>query len=254
MNKTSKQLHLASRLIAKKKTFLRQRLTSLRKTHAFKAIRKFLNLPIEKAIIITLKFVLFELGIRPRAKFSLKAIFALMLGFALTSYAAPYIRAKQAGITINGQPILAAGIAEQVTQNEAETEISQAVVGRLSPFEFGMPVELGYISQGYHSYHRANDIATDLGAPIRPLGAGIVEFAGFTPDGKGNIVIVTHGDGLKTLYAHMGKINVGVGNMVNTNTILGGVGMTGRTTGPHVHLEIYDNNQMVDPSSVLPVK
>lgn len=252
MNKPNKQLRIAKRLFAKNKTFLRQRLTSPRKTQAFKAIRQFMNLPIEKAIILTLKFVLFELDIRPRARFSLKAIFALMLGFALTSYTAPYLRAKQAEIKINGQPILAAGTFEETTKNEAETEISQAVVGRLSPFEFEMPVERGYISQGYRSYHRANDIATDLGAPIRPLGSGIVEFAGFTPDGKGNIVIVTHGDGLKTLYAHMGRINVGVGNMVNTNSILGNVGMTGRTTGPHVHLEIYDNNQMVDPSSVLP--
>ncbi|MBI4037696.1 M23 family metallopeptidase [Candidatus Curtissbacteria bacterium] len=245
---------MARRLLAKKSLLLVSRLNSLKKLYAFKATKRFLSLPVQKALMLTLNYLYIELKVRPRAKFSMKAIFALMLGFALTSFAAPYLRVKQAEIKINGQPILAAGLAEEAVKNEAETEISLAVVGRLSPFEFSSPVEKGYVSQGYFSYHRANDIATNLGAPIKPVGPGIVEFAGFTPDGKGNIVIVTHGDGLKTLYAHMGRINVGVGNMVTTNSVLGNVGMTGRTTGPHVHLEIYDNDQMVDPSSVLPTK
>ena len=70
--------------------------------------------------------------------------------------------------------------------------------------------------------------------------------------GKGNIVIVDHGDGLKSLYAHMGNIYVSVGNEVNPETPLGTVGMTGRTTGPHVHLEIYDKDVAVNPGSILP--
>ena len=91
-----------------------------------------------------------------------------------------------------------------------------------------------------------------MGSPIHPLGSGIVEFAGKLVDGKGNVVIVDHGDGLKSLYAHMGRIDVGVGNMVNSSMTIGTVGLTGHTTGPHVHLEIYDNSLMIDPASVLP--
>ncbi len=65
-------------------------------------------------------------------------------------------------------------------------------------------------------------------------------------------MIVDHGDGLKSLYAHMNRIDVGVGNMVNASMIIGTVGLTGRTTGPHVHIEIIDNGIQVDPASVLP--
>ena len=80
----------------------------------------------------------------------------------------------------------------------------------------------------------------------------MIEFAGRVFDGKGNIVVIDHGDGLKSLYAHMGKIEVGVGNTVDTKTAIGTVGLTGHTTGPHVHLEIYDHDVAVNPASVLP--
>ena len=113
-----------------------------------------------------------------------------------------------------------------------------------------MPIG-GHISQGFRNYHRALDITSPLGTPIKPVGAGVVEFAGFTKDGKGNIVIVDHGDGLKTLYAHMGKIYVGVGNQVTTEDVLGTVGLTGRTTGPHVHFEVYDRGFAVNPQNLL---
>jgi murein DD-endopeptidase MepM/ murein hydrolase activator NlpD len=116
-----------------------------------------------------------------------------------------------------------------------------------------MPVSFGYVSQGYTRYHRAIDIATgSVGVPIKPLGSGQVEFAGRVKDGKGNVVIVNHGNGLKTLYAHMGKISVGTGDSVNEESVIGNVGMTGRTTGAHLHLEIYDNDKMVDPTGMLP--
>ena len=66
------------------------------------------------------------------------------------------------------------------------------------------------------------------------------------------MVVVDHGEGLKSLYAHMGQIQVGVGNEVNSDTVLGKVGLTGRTTGAHVHVELYDNNIAVDPAKILP--
>ena len=191
-----------------------------------------------------------QIKIRPRARLFSKFIIILAVTLQFSSAIISYIKPREAEIKINGRAIL---VAENRQDNipKAQIEIGYAVNSRRSPFEFQKPVD-GYLSQGYSGYHRAYDIATSLGTPIHPLGSGIVEFAGQVFDGKGNIVIVDHGDGLKSLYAHMSRIEVGVGNLVNTNTIIGAVGLTGRTTGPHVHLEIYDNGIAVDPASVLP--
>jgi len=191
-----------------------------------------------------------QLKIRPRIRLFSKFIVILALAFVFSSAAVSYIKPREAEIKINGLTILVAEDKGQDKQ-ELQLEISQSVTLRRSPFELVRPLE-GYLSQGYSFYHRANDIAASFGTPIHPLGPGIVEFAGFLADGKGNVVIVDHGDGLKSLYAHMAKINVGVGNVVNPGTTIGTVGLTGRTTGPHVHLEIFDNGFMVDPQSILP--
>ena len=206
---------------------------------------------VDKVAIAFVKHMLFQLKIRPRLKLILKVLPLLFITFLVTNKAVAYLEPKKAEIKINGEAVLVAeGNADAKSLDEVE--ISQSVSSKLSPFEFVMPVESGQISQGYTSYHRAFDIATRLGTPIRPVGAGKIEFAGYIADGKGNTVIIDHGDGLKTVYAHMGKIYAGVGNMVDTKTVIGTIGLTGRTTGPHVHFELYDNNVAVNPGNLLP--
>lgn len=189
-----------------------------------------------------------QLAIRPRIRLILRVIPALAVAFILTSQAVAYLEPKKAEIKINGQSIL---VADKTEPEKTEAEVSFAVASRRSPFDFKYPVD-GQLTQGYRAYHPAFDIATALGTPIKPLGKGKVEFSGSVTGGKGNIVIVDHGDGLKSLYAHMGNIYVGVGNEVSPEMTLGTVGMTGRTTGPHVHLEIYDRGVAVNPGSILP--
>lgn len=201
------------------------------------------------ALNLAYRFMHDQVKIRPRIGLFVKVLVILAITFLATSQAVAYFKPKEAEIKINGQPILIAEAADDKAQGEVE--ISTDIVSRRSPFEFQKPVS-GYISQGYRSYHRALDITGNFNEPIKPLGAGVVEFTGFLADGKGNVVVVDHGDGLKSLYAHMNRIEVGVGNVINTNSTVGTVGLTGRTTGPHVHLEIYDNNVQVDPASVLP--
>jgi len=211
------------------------------------------KIELEHVAVELAKRVHFQLRIRPRLKLILRILPVLMITFLLSNKALAYLEPKKAEIKINGEAILVASEGNlENSKNLGEVEIRQAVSSKLSPFEFVMPVENGHISQGYASYHRAFDIATPIGSSIKPVGSGIVEFAGYMPDGKGNVVIVDHGDGLKTLYAHMGKIYVGVGNMVNTDTTVGTIGLTGRTTGPHVHFELYDNGIAVNPSNLLP--
>lgn len=244
MNKMNK---IKTRLIAKVNKFS----LILAKNKAKVLKSRLFRMSLHEAILSLATFTSKQLHIRPRIKLSAKFLLASVMVLLIANYAVSYLKPREAEIKIKGQPILVASEPEQ-SNNEAEFEQGQAVVSRLSPFEFSKPVEHGYISQGYSFYHRANDIATSFGSPIHPLGSGIVEYAGFTGDGKGNIVVISHGDGLKSLYAHMDKIMVGAGNMVNTSTAIGTIGLTGHTTGPHVHIEIYDGGNMVDPASVLP--
>lgn len=194
------------------------------------------------------KLVVSQIRIRPRAGLLVKVLVILALAFLASSKAVAYLEPKEAEVKINGQTIL---VAEEKAPAAATVEIAQNIGALRSPFEFDMPIN-GNISQGYSRYHRALDITSPLGTPIKPIGPGVVEFAGFMPDGKGNVVIVDHGDNLKTLYAHMGKIEVGAGNMVNPSAEVGTVGLTGRTTGPHVHFEVYDQGVAVNPKNLLP--
>lgn len=208
-----------------------------------------LTLGMAKIAVRSLKFSCTQFRIRPRARLISILVIILAFAFEFSNAFVAYLKPKEAEIKINGRAIL---VAEKNQEpGGVQGEISQHFISKRSPFEFQKPVE-GYLSQGYSFYHRAIDIAAPLSSPVQPLGHGVVESAGRAFDGKGNVVIVDHGDGLKSLYAHMGKIYVGVGNQVTPETKLGTVGLTGRTTGPHVHLEIYDNGVMVNPASVLP--
>lgn len=201
------------------------------------------------AVALAFRFGRKQIAIRPRIKLVGLVLGGLALALISASKGADSIEAKRAEIKINGQAIL---VAEKNQPSDTDIQIDANVSYKESPFDFKMPVS-GYTSQGYSNYHRAIDIATSAqGVPIVALGEGRIEFAGYTTDGKGNVVIVDHGDGLKSLYAHMARINVSVGNQVDTNTVVGTVGLTGRTTGAHLHLEIYDSGIAVDPSKILP--
>ena len=187
---------------------------------------------------------------RPRIKFAAKVLVLLFIALFASTKAISYIQPREANVVINGQAIL---VAENKTQAPAQKtqEISQNISIVVSPFSMAKPID-GPVSQGYTRYHRALDITSPVGTGIKPVGPGIVEFAGFRADGRGNVVIVDHGNGLKTLYAHMGKINVGIGNNVTPSVVLGTIGMTGKTTGPHVHFEVYDKGAQVNPTNLLP--
>ena len=110
----------------------------------------------------------------------------------------------------------------------------------------------GVIGQDYHVFHRAIDVLTPVGTEIRPITKGEVVEASLGRLGWGNTVVVDHGDGLKSRYAHLDEVRVIEGEVIDGNYVLGTVGMTGWTTGPHLHLEIYENGRTIDPMVVLP--
>jgi murein DD-endopeptidase MepM/ murein hydrolase activator NlpD len=114
---------------------------------------------------------------------------------------------------------------------------------------FTWPVH-GIITQFASWYHMALDIAAPYGTPIVAAKSGTVASVstGSWDYGYGNNVIIDHGDGYKSLYAHMESVNVSPGQqVVGGSTVIGWIGLTGRTTGPHVHFEIRQNDTTVNP-------
>lgn len=122
----------------------------------------------------------------------------------------------------------------------------------ISSAGFAWPVS-GGISQYPSWYHMAADITADVGTPIVAANNGVVSsvITGTYDGGYGNNVYVT-GDGGQTHYAHMGNVYVSPGQSVAAGrTVIGTVGMTGRTTGPHLHFEVIQNGVLVNPLSFL---
>jgi murein DD-endopeptidase MepM/ murein hydrolase activator NlpD len=100
-------------------------------------------------------------------------------------------------------------------------------------------------------FHAGIDFIAPRGAPVASAAAGQVVFARFAAGGWGNLVIVAHANGVKTMYAHLAAVAVHRNDLVSLGTRLGTVGATGRATGPHLHFEVRLRGAAVDPRSVL---
>jgi murein DD-endopeptidase MepM/ murein hydrolase activator NlpD len=109
----------------------------------------------------------------------------------------------------------------------------------------------GRLTQGYRWYHKGVDIANHDGGAILAADSGRVVVAGWTNSGYGNHVIIDHGNGFQTLYAHLSSISVAVGAGVNRGMVIGQMGNTGRSTGTHLHFEIRTAGGNVDPLGYL---
>lgn len=101
---------------------------------------------------------------------------------------------------------------------------------------------------GASTYHGGLDIGASMGASIVSAGAGDVIYAGMN-GGYGNCVMVDHGNGIVTVYAHMSSIGVSYGQYVTAGQYVGAVGSTGVSTGPHCHFEIRINGGQTDPAA-----
>ena len=141
-----------------------------------------------------------------------------------------------------------------IKQTFARAEFSQEQIIQTSSFKdpFILP-HPGYISTGYSKRHPGLDIATGLGMPIHPINSGkvvAIDYGMFF--GLGHSVVVEHEQGIRSTYGHMGRIFVKKNDLVTQNSILGEVGLTGQTSGPHTHLEVTKNGQYTDPQLILP--
>jgi murein DD-endopeptidase MepM/ murein hydrolase activator NlpD len=96
-------------------------------------------------------------------------------------------------------------------------------------------------------FHAGMDFAASTGTPIFATGDGVVARADYDDGGYGNHVRINHGYGYLTLYGHMSKIKAKVGQKVKRGDIIGFVGSTGKSVGPHLHYEVHKNNEPINP-------
>lgn len=132
--------------------------------------------------------------------------------------------------------------------------------GTLAFFPDCWPTEGGAVSSGYGArtgpieggddWHPGIDIAVDFGVPVYAAGAGTIEQAGW--DGAyGRSVRIDHGNGYRSVYGHMSSLAVAAGQQVIKGEIIGFVGSTGYSTGPHLHYEVLADGQNIDPFYIL---
>lgn len=100
--------------------------------------------------------------------------------------------------------------------------------------------------------HLGIDVDGDLGDPVYAADNGVVVYAGWNNWGYGNVVVINHGNGWQTLYAHLSSYNVGCGSSVYQGTMIGAFGSTGNSTGPHLHFEMMYQGSKVNPNDYLP--
>src|SRR5690606_33494646 len=96
-------------------------------------------------------------------------------------------------------------------------------------------------------FHPGMDFAAPTGTELYATGDGVVELAANTSNGYGIHVVIDHGYGYRTLYGHMSKLAVKAGRKVKRGDLIGYVGSTGLSTGPHVHYEVFKNGERVNP-------
>ncbi len=111
-----------------------------------------------------------------------------------------------------------------------------------SPFGYRMHPILHVIK-----FHTGIDLTARIGTPVYATGDGLIVRADYSSGGYGNIVVISHGFGYESYYAHLSKILVKPGQKVKRGDLIGLVGTTGRSTGPHLHYEIRINGKPVNP-------
>ncbi len=158
-----------------------------------------------------------------------------------------------AKIIIPGGSQLASATPSRSTSNQVATSLRQ-IIGDKKPSSvipsggrMTWPTS-GYRITQYFSYrHTGVDIANHIGTPIYAADSGTVVTVGYNRGGYGNQIIIDHGGGKKTRYAHLSAFDVRVGQKVTKGQYIGAMGSTGRSTGPHLHFEVIINGHVYNP-------
>lgn len=124
--------------------------------------------------------------------------------------------------------------------------ISLDGISFINPISGIITSRFGVLSSIRSSYHTGLDIGSSIGTPIAAAAAGIVEFSGWK-SAYGQMITIDHGNGIVTYYAHCSALYKSVGEYVEQGEIIAAVGMTGNTTGPHLHIEVRKNGIAYNP-------
>lgn len=166
------------------------------------------------------------------------------------------------GISLVSKEIIYDGLNKNQEKVVSKKVVKPAVntivkVGTKNPYYDGVaflsnPTNGGYLSSYFgevraKSVHKGIDIAKNLGESVNASLDGKVISAGYNNGGYGNLIVIEHPNNMKTYYAHLNDIYVNVGDMVKKDDIIGAVGSTGNSTGPHLHFELRVDNKPVDP-------
>ena len=150
-----------------------------------------------------------------------------------------YVAAKPTYSTVNNGSVGSSKNVNTTTQKvDLGISLIQPVSGKIS-CRYGR-------NNGY--YHTGLDIAAPLGTNIKAAASGTVITAGYHYS-YGNLIIISHGNGVQTYYAHCSKLNVSVGQYVSQGQSIGTVGSTGNSTGNHLHLEVRVNGKAQNPQN-----
>lgn len=145
--------------------------------------------------------------------------------------------------------------AARKAQQAAVSSRAGAPISSASSGRFLRPVVGGTISSPFgprsSGFHKGMDIAVPNGTPIYAADDGVVKFSGWNSTGFGNLVIIDHGDGFLTYYAHCSSLYVSAGQPVTKGQNICAVGLTGNTSGYHVHFEVRYNGTSVNPMNYL---
>ena len=148
-----------------------------------------------------------------------------------------------------------------IKENIIKEAVSKKIYrGTKNPYEYGIaflnhPTRGGYMTSGYgerwSSFHKGIDIAGNIGDNVFAAMDGEITYAEYNDGGYGNLIIIKHEDNMSTYYGHLSEYKVKVGDKVKKGDIIGEVGNTGFSTGPHLHFELRVNNEPVDPTGYI---
>lgn len=172
-------------------------------------------------------------------RFILKKQFKWAAVFALVMFLSGYY------------PVIAFPPVEQSRALAQGLEQKQEIIPQSFPLPLSLPHQ-GYLSTKFSRWHPGIDIAANLGLSVHPITSGTIEAINYGFWGLGNNVTVSHPNGFKSTYGHMGKIFVKPRDPVTSEAVLGEVGMSGFTSGPHTHLEIQKDGKFINPLDLLP--
>ncbi|UOF91346.1 peptidoglycan DD-metalloendopeptidase family protein [Fodinisporobacter ferrooxydans] len=156
-------------------------------------------------------------------------------------------------VTVNGKVVKQDILARTVKQQMVQAVVKRGTNSGIASGDYIWPISSHLITSPYgenrgYEFHPGVDIGAPTGTPIWASNNGTVIDAGWNNGGYGNWVEIDHGNGVVSIYGHMSRIDVQVGQRVTKGQTIGAVGMTGEATGPHLHYEVRVNGVRVNPA------